>query len=143
VSLLSAEDAGHVWYAAAQRGPTAYTTFYARRSALRTRRDELLRMVRAIARTQIWVAQTSGADIAGAIAGYFPDLQSAILAAACARYKDLGIWNETPVLSRDGYQRLRDGLVSGGLVSPGTPFETAVDNALAEQVVAERLSALA
>jgi hypothetical protein len=100
-------------------------------------------MVRAIARTQTWAAHASGADIAGAIAGYFPDLPSAILATACARYQGLRIWNETPGLPRDGYQRLRDGLVSGGFVSPGTPFETAVDNSLAEQVVAERLPPLA
>ena len=60
-----------------------------------------------------------------------------ILEAACARYKALGIWNTTPILPRAGYDRLRDGLVSGGFVSPGTPFETAVDNSLAEAVIAE------
>ena len=58
-----------------------------------------------------------------------------ILEAACARYKALEIWNTTPILPRAGYDRLRDGLVSGGFVSPGTPFETAVDNSLAEEVL--------
>ena len=32
---------------------------------------------------------------------------------------------------------LRASLVSGGFVSPGTPFEVAVDNSLADAVVAE------
>jgi NitT/TauT family transport system substrate-binding protein len=137
-SLLLADEAAHVWYEAARRGPTSYTTFYARRGTLATRRDELLAMVRAIARTQAWVAKASGADIAAAITGYFSDLPRGILEAACARYKSLGIWNETPILSRAGYERLRDGLVSGGFVSPGTPFETAVDNSLAEQVLKAR-----
>src|ERR1700733_14041830 len=45
VSALVAEGAGHVWYAAARRGPTSYTTFYARRGLLTTRREELRRMV--------------------------------------------------------------------------------------------------
>lgn len=136
-SLLLADKAAHVWYEAARRGPTSYTTFYTRRGALTTRRDELLRMVRAIARTETWVAGASAAEIAAAIAAYFSDLPRPILEAACARYKALGIWNRTPILPRAGYDRLRDGLVSGGFVSPGTPFETAVDNSLAETVIAE------
>ncbi len=59
------------------------------------------------------------------------------VAAACARYKALGIWGADPVLPRDGYDRLLASLVSGGFVSPGTPFEVAVDNSLATAVVAE------
>jgi len=141
-SLLLSQGAAHVWYEAAHRGPTSYTTFYARRGTLAARRDELRRMVRAIHRTEQWVARASGAEIAQAIAGYFTDLPPAIIEAACTRYKALGIWSDTPVLPRAGYDRLRDGLVSGGFVSPGATFETAVDNALAEDVIGERLSAL-
>ncbi|CAN5244282.1 ABC transporter substrate-binding protein [soil metagenome] len=134
-SLLLADKAAHVWYEAARRGPTSYTTFYTRRGTLTTRRDELIRMVRAIARTETWVASASGAEIAAAIATYFSDLPRPILEAACTRYKGLEIWNTTPILPRAGYDRLRDGLVSGGFVSPGTPFEIAVDNSLAEDVL--------
>jgi len=41
------------------------------------------------------------------------------------------------VMRRAGYDRLLASLVSGGFVDPGTPFEVAVDNGLAEAVVAE------
>lgn len=99
-------------------------------------------MTRAIHRTEKSVAKTSGQGIAQAIAGYFSDLSPAILEAACTRYKALGIWADTPVLPRAGYDRLRAGLVSGGFVSPGATFETAVDNTLAVSVEAERLSPL-
>jgi NitT/TauT family transport system substrate-binding protein len=133
-SLLLADKAAHVWYEAARRGVTAYTCFYARRGTLKARRDELLRMVRAIAKTEAWVAGASGKEIAQAVAGYFKDVPTAILEAACSRYKVLGIWNRTPLLPRESYDRLRDSLVSGGFVSPGTPFETAVDNSLTEAV---------
>ena len=142
-SMLLAQGAAHVWYEAAHRGPTSYTTFYTRRGTLAARRDELLRMVRAIQRTEKWVARATGAEIARTISGYFTDLPPAILEAACTRYKALGIWNETPVIPRAGYDRLRDGLVSGGFVSPGATFEIAVDNTLADAVVAERLPSLA
>lgn len=141
-SLLLANGAAHIWYEAARRGPTSYTTFYARRGTLTSRRDELLRMVRAIHRTEQWTAKASGKEIAQSIAGYFTDLPPAILEAACTRYKALGIWNDTPLLPRVGYDRLRDGLVSGGFVSPGATFDTAVDNSLADTVIAERLPSL-
>ena len=137
VSELLAQGAGAVWYAAAGRGPTSYTTFYTRRALLQARRDELHRMVRAIHRTQKWVRRVDGKAIAAAIAGYFPELAPALLVAACERYLGLGIWGATPVLPRQGYDRLLAGLVSGGFVSPGTPFEVAVDNSLATAVLAE------
>lgn len=132
---LIAEAAGHVWYAQASRGPTSYTTFYARRGLLTSRRDELQCMVRAIYRTQQWVAGADGAAIAEAIARYFPEVPRSILVDACARYKSLGIWGHDPILPRAGYDRLRASLVSGGFVSPGTDYEVAVDNSLAEAVM--------
>ncbi len=135
VSTLVTEGAGHVWYAAAERGPTSYTTFYTRRGLLTARRDELRRMVRAIHRTQLWVAGATGVQISDAIADYFPDVPPAIRAAACARYQTLGIWSTTPVLHRTGYDRLLSSLVSGGFVT-GTPFDIAVDNSLAHEVMA-------
>ena len=53
----------------------------------------------------------------------------------------LGIWSENPILPRAGYDRLKAALISGGFAR-GTPYETAVDNSLAEQVVAEDPPAL-
>lgn len=136
-ATLLAEGAGHLWYAQASRGPTSYTTFYARRLLLADRQDELRRMVRAIYRTQKWVAAATGAAIAAEIAQYFADVPGAILGDACAHYKSLGIWGRNPRLSRAGYDRLCTSLVSGGFVSPGTPYEVAVDNSLADAIVAE------
>lgn len=137
VSSLLASGVGHIWYAAAIRGPTSYTTFYTRRSLLLDRRAELRAMVRGIARTQQWVAAASGGDIASTIASYFPDTPLSLLTAACSRYKTLGIWSATPVMPRIGYDRLLAGLVSGGFVDPGTPFEVAVDNSIANEAEAE------
>lgn len=135
-STLLAEGAGHVWYAAAARGPTSYTCFYARRAVLRDKRDEFLRMVRAIHATQRWLGDASGAEIAATVAGYFPDVPASLLAASYDRYKTLGIWGRDPILPRAGYERLRTSLVSGGFVAPGAPFEQAVDNSLAEAILA-------
>ncbi len=137
VSSLLIDHGCHVWYAQADRGPTTYTTFYARRAALTGRRDELTRMVRAIYKTQRWTAAASGEEIASAVRAFFPTVPPLILAAACARYQALGIWGHDPVLPRAGYDRLLASLVSGGFVDPGTPFEVAVDNSIAAAVIEE------
>ena len=143
VEELIEAGAGHIWYAAAERGPTSYTTLYARRALLAERRDECLRMVRAIHRTLKWVHAGTGAQLAAAIAAYFPDVPPQRLAGALDRYKSLGLWGRDPRLPRSGYERLRAGLVSGGLVKTGMPYETAVDNTLAELVIGENPPALA
>jgi hypothetical protein len=58
-----------------------------------------------------------------------------------SRYQALGIWGRAPILPRDGYERLKDSMVSGGFVN-GTDYEVAVDNSLAEAAVAEDPEAL-
>ena len=138
---LIAEGSGHLWYAAATRGPCSYTTFYARRGVLAAKRDELARLVRGLYRAQKWLRTAAPGAVVAAIRPYFPDQPEDLLEAAISRYQQLGIWGETPVLPRDGYERLTAGLVSGGFTK-STPYEVAVDNTLAEMAVGDDPPAL-
>ncbi len=133
---LIASGDGHLWYAAAARGPCSYTSFYTRHSILEVKRDELLKLVRGLYRTQKWLHRQQPGMLADAVRPYFPAVSYPLLLAAVARYRALGIWGRDPILPRAGYERLKAALVSGGFAK-GTPFETAVDNSLAEQVVRE------
>jgi NitT/TauT family transport system substrate-binding protein len=142
VDELVSSGVGYVWYAAARRGPTSYTTLYARKRQLAARRDDYRRIVRAVYRTLKWFHAAGAHAIAASIQSYFPDVPQARLIGAIDRYKALGIWGENPRLPRIGYERLRDSLVSAGFVAKGVPFEIAVDNRLAEEVIRESPSAL-
>ena len=134
--LITAGE-GHLWYAAAARGPTAYTSFYMRRRVLEACRDEIKKLVRGLYRTQKWLHAQPPEALAGAVQSFFPSVPSTLLRAAVARYRALGIWGRNPILPRAGYDRLKAGLVSGRFVREGAPFEAAVDNSLAEEVVRE------
>jgi NitT/TauT family transport system substrate-binding protein len=134
---LLASGAGHLWYAAANRGLTAYTTLVTRRSVLLHKRDELLAMVRAMAWTLRWIRATPGAEIQRALASYFPDVPAAIYAAAIDRYRALELYGSDPVTRQEGFDRLADAMRSGGALQRAIPFEDCVDNTLAEQVMAE------
>ncbi|TMJ41459.1 MAG: ABC transporter substrate-binding protein, partial [Alphaproteobacteria bacterium] len=113
---LIAAGAGYIWHAAANRGPTAYTSFYARRSVLAARRDEFKRLVRGLYRTQKWLHAALPEALADAVQSFFPDVPPSRLRAAVDRYRALGIWGCNPILPRAGYDRLRAGLVSGGFI---------------------------
>ncbi len=132
---LIASGAGHVWYAAADRGLTAYTALITRRPLLESRRDELLAMTRAMTRTLQWLEATPGADIARTLGEFFPAVAPDIFAAAIDRYRALHLFTTDPVLPREGFDRLQGAMRSGGALNRPIAFEACVDNALARQVL--------
>ncbi len=127
----------HLWHAASSRGRTTYTAFVTTRQRLQHDPEPLLRMVRAIYRTLQWIEANPAAEIAAAIASFFPALDRGVLTNALARYRTQQVWGRDPVLPEDGFDRLRRGLVSGGFIRWPIAYEACIDNRLALQVVAE------
>ena len=128
---------GHVWHAAAHRGPTAYTCFYTTRAQLDRHRDDFQRMTRALYRMQKWLHARGSDDVAERVAPFFPTIDRRTLAAAIAHYQALGIWNRDPVLQPDGFERLKAALVSGGLIRRGIDYADCVDGSLAAAAIAD------
>lgn len=131
---LIASGAGHLWYAAATRGLTAYTTLVTRRATLAARREALLAMTRAMLRALRWSRATPPAEISAVLRTYFPDLAPATLTAVIARYQELKLYAETAVIQREGFERLTGAMLSAGVLQRNVPFEECVDNTLAEQL---------
>ncbi len=132
---LVRDGVGHIWHAAADRGPCSYTALYATKETLQTKRDTALAMVRGIYRTQKWLHAQRPATVAETVADFFPDLDPDVLTACIARYIALGAYGHNPILPRDGFERLREACLSGGLVSRGASYEDCVDIALAQGAV--------
>jgi NitT/TauT family transport system substrate-binding protein len=134
---LIASGRGHMWYAAAKRGHATYTCFYTRRQTLESRRVEFTAMTRAIFRVQRWMQQVDAGELAGILADYFPNVPIERLTSAVGRYLSLGVWGKNPVLPRSGFDLLKAGMISSGGIKSDLPFEKAVDNSLAEAVMAQ------
>jgi len=132
-----AQGVGHIWYAAASRGPATYTTFNATRRFLESNADTALRMTRAMYRTQKWIAAHDAPALAAAVAEYFPDIPAATLAACYARYLASGVWNANPLQHRAGLEWLRDAMLECGAIKTKFAFEDLADMRFAEQVVSE------
>ena len=134
---LLAEGAGHRWYTAASRGPATYTTLNTTREFMAREPQTVLAMTRAIYRMQQWIAAHDAAAFALLIAGYFPDMPQATLAACLTGYKTTGIWNTNPVQRRTGLEWLREAMISCGAINARPAFEDVSDMRFAEQVVRE------
>jgi NitT/TauT family transport system substrate-binding protein len=128
---------GHVWYAAASRGPTAYTTFNTTRAFLATQPEVAAAMTRAMHRTLAWIDSHDGTALAHAIGRYFEAIPRERLARAFDRYKQLRLWNTNPVVQRQGVEWLRDAMLASGAISTRLAFDECVDNSFAERSVRE------
>ena len=91
VEALLEDGAGHIWSAAADRGPTSIRRCMHPDGCWRRGARRCEGMVRAIYRTLKWVHAGDGRRLAAAIADYFPELPQARLAKALDRYLSLGI----------------------------------------------------
>lgn len=122
---------GHVWHQASARGRTGYTVFVTTHARLAADPEPFRRLVHAIQRTQRWLATQSAEAITAAIADFFPALDRGVLARSLARYRAQGVWADNPLLSPEGFERLRRALLGSGFLRREVTFEECADNSLA------------
>ena len=119
-----------VVYAAAERGPTAYTSFYTTKEIAACRRDEFRAMAAACKRAVAAVYAEGGAGVAFTLQRFFPSEPVALLIEAVNRYITHRLYNPTGVLSEEGFERLRLSMITAGIIRRGAAFATCVDNSL-------------
>jgi NitT/TauT family transport system substrate-binding protein len=130
VSMALAQGAGDILYTASARGPTVYTTFIATRSGIERHRAAFAGMIRATQHMQTWLAEHSAEELAEVSAPFFPDVARDLLVSSLRRYRDAGIWARTTEVSRAGFTRLAESLLSGGYISRMPSYEDCVDLSL-------------
>ena len=123
-------DGGKVLYAAANRGPTAYTSFYTTATLIDRNRESFRAMSVACQKSVGAVLDEGGAVVAMELKHYFPSVPQEVLAASIDRYVTLGFYNRTGELSRSGFERLRQSMLSSGFITRGAEYEACVDNTL-------------
>jgi NitT/TauT family transport system substrate-binding protein len=129
-SMALQDGAGDILYAASARGPTVYTTFLATRAGIERHRDAFIAMTRAIRRMQDWLAERSAEELAQVTAEFYPDIARGILVSSLRRYRDAGLWARAPEVSRIGFARLAESLLSGGFISKMPEYEDCVDQSV-------------
>jgi NitT/TauT family transport system substrate-binding protein len=129
-AALAEGRGGAVWHRAADRGPSAYTAFYATEARIAERGAEFEAMIRAMAASLAWIAQAPPAEIAATIAPLFPDVPPGALSAALARYQGLALWPPTPHFPAGAFEQLRGAMTTAGILTGAPSFEACVDEAI-------------
>lgn len=125
-----------VCYAAASRGPTSYSAFYATQDRIASRRADFQALIRGMAEVQAWIVQADAAEVAETVALRFPDVPQDRLRRALARYQSLGIWAETPRFPPEALDRLAAAMISSGAMPHHPGFAACVDAELVEAALA-------
>ena len=92
-------------------------------------------MPRAVHKTLGWFGKTKAAEIARLLHPYSPDVPEELFAQCIERYRALKLWNDNPVIQRDGYDRLHAAMRAAGTIVRDIPFESCVDTTLAEEAM--------
>ena len=120
-----------------ESGEIPYTAYFAAGDYMEENPEIIQKFTNAIAKGQRWVAEHTDAEVAEAIAPYFPDTDLSVLEAVSARYRGIGAWNETPVMGEEGLERLQDVMEEAGELKERVEFSQLVDNSFAEKAAAE------
>ncbi len=115
-----------------ESGEIPYTAYFAAGSYMEENSDVIQRFTNAVARGQKWVAEQDDRTVAEAIAEFFPDTSVDVLEKVVARYRGIGAWCETPVMTEGSLERLETVMEEAGELSRRVVFEDLVDNSFAE-----------
>ena len=119
-------DGNAILYAAASRGPTAYTAFTTSRASAAKRREEFAALTRATQAMLDWLAMKGPAELARATASFFPDVPPDLLRSALERYHRAGVWARTTTISKPGFERLAHSLHAGGFIKRRGTYDECV-----------------
>jgi NitT/TauT family transport system substrate-binding protein len=129
-SMALKDGAGRILYAANSRGPTVYTTFITVRANIERYRAAFDGMIRATRHMQQWLFERSAEELAEITAPYYSNIPCDILVSSLQRYRRDEIWAQTTEVSRKGFARLAESLLSGGFISRVPAYEDCVDQSL-------------
>lgn len=121
-------------------GRADYTLFFAKKSWIEKNPALAQKWTNAIAKAQAWVKTASAADIADAIAPYFPSLTKDDNIAVVNRYRTVGvpIWATTTMPDKGGLAKAQEIMVVGGVLTEDkkVPFDKLVVTTFAEKTSA-------
>lgn len=116
-------------------GEIPYTAYFASQSFIHEHADVIQSFTNAMAKGQKWVMEHSAAEVAEVIVAQFPDTSVETLTTVVQRYKDIGAWNETPVMEQAALERLETVIETAGVITHDewVEFDKLVDNSYAEK----------
>ncbi len=135
-SMLEAQGEGYIVASVgAAAGDVPYTAYFAKRSYIAENADLIQRFTNAVYRGQQWVATHNAAEIAEAVAEFFPDTELNLLTAAAESYRAIDAWCDTPAMSEGAFNRLQSIMTEAGELKQIADYGAVVNNTFADAAV--------
>ena len=112
-----------------------YTAYFAKKSYIEKNPDIIQNFTNAIYEGQQWVKEHTSKEIAESVQSFFPDTDLEMLETAIQSYKDIDAWNDTPVLTKESFEKLEDVMIEAGELLNKVPYEELVNNTYAEKSI--------
>jgi NitT/TauT family transport system substrate-binding protein len=126
--LLTAGKAELLASMAVEAGPLPWSVFMATPAYLAQHPDRARKLSRALRRALQWIARSSPAEIAAAVARDYPHIAPALLELIVERYKGEGMWPVGPAIEPGPVAAWERLLLSGGLLRQPVNWDLLVDN---------------
>ncbi len=134
-SMTEQQEKGYIVASVGEAaGEIPYTAYFTKKSYIANNEDTIQNFTNAIYKGQKWVKEHTSKEIAEAIASFFPDTDIEQLATAVQSYKDIDAWNDTPVLTKESFERLEEVMIMAGELEENVPYDKIVNNKYAENV---------
>ena len=125
--MLIEDGSGHLAAAVGpELGYLCYSSFAAAPSYLDSQPDVVQRFVNGFGSALRWLSHADTETVARRVAPFFPDLPERSLRAAIGQYRGNATWPEDPVIGEEGFTRMRDLLIDGGLVAARHAYDLVV-----------------
>jgi NitT/TauT family transport system substrate-binding protein len=122
---LEHDKVGHVVASVGEAiGPVAFSSLAATRAWLGT--DMAKRFMRAYKKARAWLLATPAAQVADAEAGFFPEIDRAVLTSTIAYYQKLGCWTPHVEITRPAFEVALDVFQHSKLITKRHRYEDVV-----------------
>ena len=133
-SLTQEQGKGYIVAAVGEAaGEIPYTGYCAKKSYIENNEEIIQSFTNAVAKGQKWVEEHSSLEIAQEITSFFPDTDVKLLEKVIQNYKDIDVWNTTPVLKEDSFELLQEVMSIAGELQNKVPYDKVVNNKYAEK----------
>lgn len=115
-------------------GEIPYTCFMAYPSYISKNKEMVSGFLKAIKKAYLYITTHTSEEVASALKPSFDGTSEAGLATAVEKYLEIDAWANSPVMSKDSYNRLLSVLKNAGTISNDVEFSKVVDNSLATEI---------
>jgi NitT/TauT family transport system substrate-binding protein len=116
-------------------GLIPYTAYFTTKSFMEKNPKLIQDFTDAVHKGQLWVKEHSAEEIAKEVLPFFPDSDEKLLVTVINRYKEIGAWSETPVMTEESLDRLQEVMKTAGELDKKVDFNKLVNNTFAEKAI--------